>query len=152
MSELQDPCVTASGALVQRIIDTYQTLGPNNLTAVRSLYTSDVFFEDPAHGFQGIDALMAYFQSLFADVDRCEFRFHQQFAADSDIFLSWTMLLEHKRLKAGETVRVEGASHMKAREGKVYYHRDYFDLGAMVYENLPVLGRIVSLVRKRLGQ
>ena len=48
--------------------------------------------------------------------------------------MTWTMFLNHPKLR-GETVRVEGASYLRTRNGKVYYHRDYFDLGAMLYEN-----------------
>jgi hypothetical protein len=62
------------------------------------------------------------------------------------------MLLNHSKLDAGETIRVDGSSFLKTRHGKIYYHRDYFDLGAMVYENLPILGRIIRSIRLRLGQ
>ncbi len=34
---------------------------------------------------------------------------------------------------------------------KVYRHRDYFDAGAMLYEHLPVLGRVVSWLKRRVG-
>ena len=44
------------------------------------------------------------------------------------------------------------ASYLKTRNGKIYYHRDYFDMGAMVYEQLPLLGRIVRKIKQRLGQ
>jgi len=34
---------------------------------------------------------------------------------------------------------------------KVYRHRDYFDAGAMLYEHLPVVGRVVSWLKRRIG-
>ncbi|HGP4674712.1 TPA: nuclear transport factor 2 family protein, partial [Vibrio cholerae O1] len=37
-------------------------------------------------------------------------------------------------------------------EGKVTYHRDYFDMGEMLYEQLPVLGQVIRAIKRRLGQ
>jgi hypothetical protein len=33
----------------------------------------------------------------------------------------------------------------------VCLHRDYFDLGAMLYEQLPLLGAVVRTLKGRLG-
>jgi hypothetical protein len=41
---------------------------------------------------------------------------------------------------------------LRTRNGKIYYHRDYFDMGAMLYEHLPLLGRIIQRLKHRLGQ
>ena len=71
---------------------------------------------------------------------------------DTDVFMTWTMFLNHPRLRNGDTVRVEGASYLRTRNGKVYYHRDYFDLGSMLYENLPLFGRVIRQLKSRLGQ
>ena len=62
------------------------------------------------------------------------------------------MFRNHPSLRAGDTIRVEGASYLRTHNGKIYYHRDYFDMGAMLYEHLPLLGRIVQRIKKRLGQ
>ncbi|MFM1897388.1 MAG: hypothetical protein RLZZ385_2462 [Pseudomonadota bacterium] len=139
-------------SLLARVIAAYEQLGPDNLDAVQTLYTDDIYFEDPAHGIQGISALMHYFRVLFANVERCQFRFHQAIPMGTDIFLSWTMLVQHRKLRGGDLIRVEGVSFLKTRDGRVYFHRDYFDMGAMVYENVPLLGPIVRAIKHRLGQ
>ena len=61
------------------------------------------------------------------------------------------MMVKHKRIKRGEIIRVEGASYLKTRGEKVFYHRDYFDLGTIVYENIPVVGAIIRLLRFKLA-
>jgi hypothetical protein len=68
------------------------------------------------------------------------------------MFFSWTMLLRHKAIKHGQLIRVEGSSYLKHRNGKVYYHRDYFDLGALVYENVPLIGSLIKLIKNRMSQ
>lgn len=138
--------------LVDKVLESYGNIKPGNPRSLQGLYTNDVYFEDPAHGIQGITALMDYFDSLFSNVSSCEFKFHSQLTDGEDIFLTWTMSFKHKQLQKGQTVRVEGASYLKSRNGKIYFHRDYFDLGAMVYENVPLLGRLIQVIKKRLGQ
>ncbi|HAT57510.1 MAG TPA: transcriptional regulator, partial [Gammaproteobacteria bacterium] len=71
---------------------------------------------------------------LYSKVDSCNFKFHQTLDTGGEIFLAWTMILR-QRGQSGEVIRVEGASFLKVRNNRIYYHRDYFDLGAFVYEN-----------------
>jgi hypothetical protein len=33
----------------------------------------------------------------------------------------------------------------------VCYHRDYFDAGEMLYENLPVVGRVIRWIKDQAG-
>lgn len=139
-------------AMAQTVIKAFENLEPGNLEPLRQIYTQDICFEDPAHGIQGLPQLVGYFESLYKNLNRCQFKFHKTVAADGEIFFSWTMMVEHKKIRRGEVIRVEGASYLKTRGDKVFYHRDYFDLGAMVYENIPVLGAVIRLIRYKLGQ
>jgi len=143
--------ITSAEYLSERVIDCYKSLDVSSLGQLQSLYSEDVYFEDPSHAFQGRPALMRYFESMFENVDSCQFKFHQSINNGSDIFLSWTMLLRHKRLLKGEVIRVEGSSYLKTRNGSIYCQRDYFDMGAMVYEHIPVLRTVVRFIKQRLG-
>ena len=138
--------------LAKRVMSAYQSFSRDNLDDVDLLYTTDVYFEDPSHAMQGKEALLDHFANVFANLEDCSFKFHQTISNSTDIFMSWTMFVNHPKLKSGETIRVEGASYLKTRNGKIYYQRDYFDMGAMVYEHLPLIGRILNNVKQRLGQ
>lgn len=138
--------------IANRVKAAYKSLGSDDLAELETLYTEDVHFEDPAHALQGRKPLMDYFASLFSNLESCSFKFHQTLIGDTDIFMSWTMFIEHPKLRNGETIRVEGSSLLKTRNGRIYYHRDYFDMGAMLYEHLPVLGLVVRKIKQRLGQ
>ena len=144
--------LTSAEYLAGRVKEAYQSLGSDNLSVMQSLYTNDVYFEDPSHGIQGRGHLMEYFANMFKNLDHCSFKFHQTITNGSDIFMTWTMFLNHPRLRSGETVRVEGASYLKTRNGQIYFHRDYFDMGAMLYEHLPLIGRVVRKIKQGLGR
>ena len=45
---------------------------------------------------------------------------------------------------------IRGASHLKFDgEGRIRYHRDYWDAAEELYEKLPVLGGLMRLLKKR---
>lgn len=61
------------------------------------------------------------------------------------------MHLRHKRIKRGREIMVDGISHLRVRDGKVCFHRDYFDAGQLLYENLPLVGRIIRFIKGYAG-
>jgi hypothetical protein len=46
-------------------------------------------------------------------------------------------------------VTVPGSTHIKYRE-KVHYHRDYFDAGALLYEQIPLVGFMIRAIKARV--
>ena len=45
---------------------------------------------------------------------------------------------------------LDGASHLRLADNRIAYQRDYYDLGAMLYEHIPLLGGAVRAVKARL--
>ena len=143
---------TSADFLVSRVIEAYQNLDPTQLDEIATLYTSDVYFEDPTYGVQGKTAVLAHFSKSFAKLQGCSFNFHRTVSDGADIFLAWTMTAKHPKFLKGHAVRVEGASFLKTRNGKIYYHRDYFDMGSLLYEHLPLLGKIIQKIKQRVAR
>ncbi|KJY90586.1 nuclear transport factor 2 family protein [Vibrio neptunius] len=137
---------------VESVGQIYQQLSKDNLHLLNGVYHKDVVFEDSAHRLQGWQALQSYFDSLYTNVRRCDFDIKEQQQSGDSGFLTWSMSLEHPKLQKGKTVVVNGVSHLKFKDGRVIYHRDYFDLGEMLYENLPLLGSVIKTIKQRLGQ
>lgn len=137
---------------VEKVGKVYQQLDAKNLHLIEQTYHEDIIFEDAVHKIEGISDLYEYFESLYANVKRCHFSIstHQQVGDEG--FITWVMELEHPKLSKGNTVYVNGVSHLKFSDNKVIYHRDYFDLGEMLYENLPLLGSLIRLVKQKVGQ
>jgi len=150
-SQARPPVGDNSTDLADALKRAYCSLATGNTAELAPLYSEDVYFEDPSHGIQGKAALVERFQHLYSKVDSCNFKFHQTLDTGGEIFLAWTMILRQRGLKSGEVIRVEGASFLKVRNNRIYYHRDYFDLGAFVYENVPMLGSIIKRIKQRLA-
>ncbi len=150
LADTMDSAQVTSARLAGKLREFYETLDLQSLATIQSLYAGDICFEDPIRGLQGLRALEDHFKHLLQNSDQCRFKFHRSVVNDEGMFFSWTMLLRHKAIKHGQLIRVEGSSYLKHRNGKVYYHRDYFDLGALVYENVPLLGPLIKLIKNRM--
>lgn len=130
----------------------YHTLGPDSVerSALAAVYREDLRFEDPFHQIEGLTALHDYFESLYQNVRSIRFEFHQHWLNSGDAMQTWTMHLEHPRLKGGKTVSVEGCSLLRF-DDRIFYHRDYFDGGQLLYENVPILGSVIRTLKQRMA-
>lgn len=116
------------------------------------VYTQGVVFNDPLHHIEGRESLERYLAALYENVDYCQFTYHTQQRQGSQAFVTWTMAFSHPRLARRQPVRVEGCSALTfSDDGRVSQHRDYFDAGAMLYEHLPVMGRVIRWLKHRLS-
>lgn len=135
-----------------RFVALYQQLNRDELHRLPEVYANEVIFTDPAHRIEGLAALTDYFAALYQRLAYCRFVITSQLQQGRQAWLGWTMTFSHPRLRGGAPVTVEGATRLEFDEaGKVCLHRDYFDLGAMLYEQLPLLGPIVRTIKGRLG-
>ena len=121
-----------------------------NLQNLAHVYASDLHFEDSFHQINGIHAFERYCQSLFQNLLSIRFDFHQTMLDPNQAMLTWTMCYRHRSLKRGKEIRVDGASHLQFNQ-KVFFHKDYFDGGQLIYEHLPVFGRLVTGIKQRVG-
>ena len=129
----------------------FAQLNKDNLRTLDELYSEDIHFTDPLHEVQGLTQLRGYFSELYATVNELRFDFHGfDQIGEGEGYLRWVMSYRHPRLSGGQLIRVAGCSHLLWRD-KVYRHRDYFDAGALLYEHLPVLGRVIAWLKRRLG-
>lgn len=137
---------------MDKFLDIYQRLTADNLYLLSEIYTADVRFIDPAHEINGLDRLKEYFANLYRNINAPVFRFTKHLRSADEGYVQWEMDFSHPRLNRGRLITVPGVSCLRfADKIKVSQHRDYFDLGAMLYEQLPVFGRAITAIKRRLG-
>lgn len=131
----------------------YRKLNAQNVHLLEQIYSADISFIDPAHKIEGLVALKRYFSELYQNVSSVSFSFTHHQQRENEAYIQWRMTLRHPRLNSNREIIVPGASYLNFNEmDKVCYHRDYFDLGTMLYEQLPLLGRIIKRIKRSLGQ
>lgn len=137
------------GIWLINFIDIYQKLSVDNLHLIKDIYHEDITFIDPMHEINGLPALTRYFSSLYENLTQCDFTIENVIENPEQAAIYWHMAYTHPKLNKGKTINVSGHSHIKGKDGLVIYHRDYIDLGEMVYEHIPVLGKLTKWVKNR---
>jgi len=145
----KEPVMEDRSALIRRA---FNELDRDNMGLVEMFYAPNVRFEDPIHRIRGRNKLKAYYERMYRNVERIRFDFFDEVVQDDTHVLVWKMRLEAKGLNRGEPVILDGTSVLKFNDDdKVVYHRDYFDMGELVYERVPILGRIVKRIKNSLS-
>lgn len=133
---------------VYRFYQVYNQLHRDNLALLDELYEEDVIFEDPIHRLQSLQALRDYFTRLYSNVQHCHFEFQQACVSEHHAYTTWVMHVQHPKLNGGRRYKVEGTSFIQFEE-KIALHRDFLDGGQLLYEKLPVLGKLLQYVKQR---
>lgn len=129
----------------------YRDFGKADLTALADIYHPLVVFQDPVHAVDGIAALRGYFESSRANLRHCSFDFNHRAIQDDTGFFQWRMDYAHPRIQRGKTQCLRGCTLIRARRNKIVYHEDFYDLGAMLYEHVPVLGWAIRKIKLRIA-
>ncbi|WOT05761.1 nuclear transport factor 2 family protein [Shewanella youngdeokensis] len=137
--------------IIDRFVYIYQKLNKDNLQLLPHIYSEQVRFSDPLHKIAGLSSLSEYFHSLYQNVESIDFVIHDVVRDSNRAALKWTMNLVHPKLNSGNVFSVEGVSLLTYSD-KVSLHQDYFDLGAMLYEQLPFVGGLIGFVKSRVGK
>ena len=131
--------------LPELFMTTWNAIRDDEVSALAHLYHEDCVFIDPVHEIHGLPALEAYCRKLYAGVEHCRFRFAALIVGDGKAALPWVMELRMKKFRRGETIELPGISEIRF-DRKIHHHRDYFDLGDLVYE------RVMAEFLRRLQQ
>lgn len=143
-----EPSIPAD--VLTRVCEFYAQLDMSRLTQLSRIYHPHIVFIDPVSHYDGVDALERYFEQLLKKVNYCRFEIQPPLVQGDEASLFWRMEFSHPALRKGQATFLNGASHLRLNENRIVYQRDYYDLGAMLYEHVPVLGGAVRAVKARL--
>jgi ketosteroid isomerase-like protein len=128
----------------------FETISPDRVGAIGAVYTPDAYFKDPFNEVRGVPAIEKIFRRMFAQVIDPRFAIHDAVIQGEQGFVTWDFHFRMRRWRRGpQTIR--GATHLRfAPDGRIAYHRDYWDAAEELYEKLPALGALLRLL-KRVG-
>ncbi|MCA9791397.1 MAG: nuclear transport factor 2 family protein [Candidatus Eremiobacteraeota bacterium] len=131
----------------ERVETFFNQLRLETLDSLGEFYASEVVFEDPITRLDGVQALTDYYRAMYKEVLEISFAFTSMVEEGDSLMAAWTMRLRTRKLAGQRPIVVEGISHLRFDGERVVYHRDAFDMGAMVYEHIPILGWLIRLVK-----
>jgi ketosteroid isomerase-like protein len=141
--------MTMKNDLIESVKENFRDLQEADWSRLGDIYADDIVFRDPVHELRGLVALEDYFTSMCADLIDCRFEYLDQVVSGSAAYLKWEMHFKHPRL-GQSVIDVRGVSHIRWTD-KIDYHEDFYDMGAMLYERLPILGNVTRWLKLRLA-
>ncbi|MDP4536723.1 nuclear transport factor 2 family protein [Alkalimonas collagenimarina] len=130
----------------------YNGLSNNNLSVIHELYHPDVVFVDPVHKIEGSAALEQYLSHAYARLSHCHFTAKTHCQQGDCGFISWQMEFSHQAIGKGKHIKIDGCTELAWHaDGRIVFHRDYYDLTDLVYQHLPVLGWATAQVKRRMA-
>jgi ketosteroid isomerase-like protein len=141
-----------SNEAVERVRAFFESISPDGVQRIDEIYSADAWFKDPFNEVRGAAAIRRIFEHMFVQVQAPRFVVHEVVSDGDAAFLRWDFLFRSKRL--GETEQViHGASHLKFdADGRVSYHRDYWDAAEELYEKIPLLGGLMRLLKRQAAR
>ncbi len=138
--------------VIKKFESFYTDLASMKIEQLASVYSNDVVFIDPIAAHEGIKAVEDYFSRLLHNAKYCTFTIHEIQETNTDNHVvTWQMVFTSSRMNKGKPIAVDGITVLKIADDRVVYHRDYYDLGQMVYENVPFIGRLIKKIKKALS-
>jgi len=129
----------------------YTELTATNMGPLRDFYTDDVQFIDPVGQLQGLEAVYNYTKKMYEAATSVKFEILNEVVDKDTHVIRWKMYFQSKSLNGNEPIIVPGMSWIRFRAGldKAEFHEDSFDVGAMVYEHVPVVGYFVRSIKNK---
>jgi hypothetical protein len=128
----------------------FQTLSPQSVAQLHTVYDEQATFKDPFNEVQGLPEIERIFRHMYVALHQPHFVVTGQVVDGAQAFLTWEFRFRFKRFDTTTLQAVRGASHVLFNaQGLVTMHRDYWDAAEELYEKLPVLGGVMRWLKKR---
>ena len=135
---------------VEKIVVFFETLTPQSVGRFGEFYTEDAYFKDPFNEVRGLQEVQRIFGHMYVALDEPRFVITERVVDGEQCFLSWDFHFRFKSFKPDVNQTIRGATHLKlAPDGRIRFHRDYWDAAEELYEKLPVIGVLMRWLKKR---
>lgn len=135
-----------------RVVRFFETISPASTQEIDAIYSADAFFKDPFNEVRGIADIKRIFLHMFVQVDGPRFIVTDAVEQGDVAFLVWEFRFRMKRFDTATEQVIRGSTHIRFdANGRVSFHRDYWDAAEELYEKLPVLGSLMRFLKRQAG-
>ncbi|MEI7612370.1 MAG: nuclear transport factor 2 family protein [Betaproteobacteria bacterium] len=137
---------------IDTLVSFYESLSVENLANFADFYAEDAYFKDPFNEVRGVEPIRRIFTHMFDQVAEPRFVVSERVVQGASAVLVWEFHYRVKFWGQGQAQSICGVSHLKFdAEGKVVWHRDYWDAAEELYSKLPVVGALMRGLKKMVA-
>jgi hypothetical protein len=135
-----------------RIVAFFENIAPGDVARIGEIYAPEAYFHDPFNEVRGVAAIQRVYAHMFEQLVDCRFVITETLADGGAALLIWDFTFRSRAWNPRQLRAIHGASHIKLTgDGQISYHRDYWDAAGELYAKLPLIGPVLSLLRRRLA-
>lgn len=134
-----------------KLVEFWEALTPESLAGLEQVYAEHAYFRDPFNEVTGTDAIRKVLGHMFETLHAPRFVILESVREGSSALLVWNFDFRIKAWRPAVTRRIHGASHIRfAPDGRVAWHRDYWDAAGELYATLPVIGPVIRWLNQKM--
>lgn len=135
-----------------RVKGYFESLTPDAVERMGEVYAPDAYFRDPFNEVTGLPAIQAIFRHMYDPLVEPRFVILETIEEGERLVLTWDMLFRIRKYQPGVERKIHGLSLLRfGPDGRVVYHRDYWDAAGELYSQLPLVGPLMRFLAKRMA-
>ena len=135
-------------ARFDELAEWFETLTPESLHGIASVYAPNATFRDPFNDLRGVTSVRQVYQHMFETLVEPRFVITSKLIESANAFMTWRFLFTLR----GKAYVIEGGTHfVLVEQGLIATHRDYWDAAQELYEKIPVLGAVLRGLRRKIS-
>ncbi len=132
----------------ENLVEFFEQLQPEDVARMSDFYADDAYFCDPFNEVNTLAEIQKIFRDMFTKLQQPRFKILKIYQTEGGAVLVWDFSFQVKFFRLHDYV-IHGNSVLKFdAQGKVNYHRDYWDSSAELYAKLPLIGALFRGLRR----
>ena len=135
-----------------RVKGYFESLTPEAVERMGEVYGPDALFRDPFNEVTGLAEIQKIFRHMYDPLIEPRFVILETIEEGERLVLTWDMLFRIRKYRPEVERRIHGLSLLRfAPDGRVAYHRDYWDAAGELYAQLPLVGPLMRFLARKMG-
>ncbi len=138
--------------VLARVVAFFEHIAPEDVARIGEIYAADAYFRDPFNEVRGVAAIARVYAHMFEQLDECRFVITDTVVEVDSALLVWVFTFRIRRWRrARHRLFTVLRTSNSLLDGKVGYHRDYWDAAEELYAKLPFIGPVLRFLRRKLA-
>ena len=130
----------------------WEGLTRERVQVLDTVYAPEAYFRDPFNEVRGIEELKRIFEHMYESLEEPRFAIAETILEGDRAVLVWDFDFRIKAWKPEVTQRIHGLSVVRfGPDGRVTYHRDYWDAAGELYAKLPLVGPVMRFLARKMA-
>ena len=130
----------------------WEGLTPERLAGIDAVYAPGAYFRDPFNEVRGLGELARIFGHMYDTLEEPRFTIAETILEGDRAVLIWDFDFRVKAWRPDVVQRIHGLSVVRfGADGRVTYHRDYWDAAGELYAKLPLVGPLMRFLARKMA-